>query len=605
MRFLKSWLARGVVVVSVAALGACATSSAVEGTIELDAGTPGADAGMPAIMSDSGGGTPGDSAVITADATMPDAPLPVAVSIAPTNAAVGALGPTLIVTGTDFVARSIVRVDGDPLTTTFVSALELRAALPTPKLAAAGVLKISVQTSAPGGGVSADVPFEVQNPVPVLTTLSPSSAVADSPATPLTVTGTAFAVGAKVMFDAVNLVVTASSATSITASIPAAQLAGPMAGSHNVTVVNPAPGGGTSGAVSFTVTNPSVVSITTVTPSTAITGAANTPIAIVGAGFVGVSAVSFNGTTITSTYVDGTHLNAVIPASLLVAAGNFNVVVTNPAPGGGVSAPSNFQVQNPLPTLASLTPNTAFYNASDKTITLNGTGFVATTVAKIGALSLTTTPMTSTQLTAVIPQALMTTLGTLNVYVVSPAPGGGGSSAVPFYVTCDGSGVDVNLGTLGSLTTRDTNFGLAPTAARILSSTCPTTLSSSVQPYRTWAVQNTTASPVTLSAYAVCSVNSGTGAQDDAFLAFYRSATPPTDRTQCATGTVVSEGNSGNSGSYVSPSSGGSNWCPGLTKANGGGLAMGVCEVVTVYLSPYSNTSTLYTPPPKIQFMPQ
>ena len=598
MSFLKSWIVVGFV----AALGACATSGA-GGSFDHDAGTTGTeDAGTLSPAKD-GGVVSFDSGVVV-DAAPPTAPAPVAVSIAPSNAPVGALGPTVIVTGTAFDPRSLVRVDGAPLTTTFVSATELRAAIPTAKLATAGVLQISVETSAPGGGLSVSLPFEVRNPPPVLTTLSPSSAVADSPATPLTLTGSAFAPGATVMFDAVNLVVSASTATSISATIPAAQLAGAMAGSHNVTVINPAPGGGTSPGVSFTVTNPSVVSIASVTPSTAMTGAANTSISIVGAGFVGVSTVSFNGTTISTTYVDGTHLTAVIPAALLVAAGDFNVVVTNPPPGGGVSAPSNFQVQNPIPTIASLSPNTAFYQAADTTVTVNGTGFVGNTVAKIGAVSLATTAMTSTQLTAVIPQALLGSLGTLNVYVVNAAPGGGGSSALPFYVICNGAGVDVNLGTVGSLTTRDTNFSTAPTAARVNSSTCPTSVNtSSIQPYRTWAVQNTTSAPITLSAWAVCSVNGS--AQDDAFLAFYRTAAPPVDRTQCAPGTVVSEGTSGAAGAYASPSGGGSTWCPGLTKTNGGGLAMGVCEVATVYISPYNNVSTIFTPPPKIQFMPQ
>ena len=598
MRFLKSWI----VVSCVASLGACATSGA-GGAFDPDAGTTGPqDAGTSSPAKD-GGVVSVDAAPAIDDAALPPAPAPAAVSIAPSNAPVGALGPTVIVSGTAFVLRSLVRVDGAPLTTTFVSATELRAALPTTKLATAGVLLISVETGAPGGGLSADLPFEVQNPPPVPTTLSPTSAVADSPATSLTVTGSAFASGAKVYFDAVSLLVSASSATSITATIPAAQLTGPMAGSHNVTVVNPTPGGGTSAPVAFTVTNPSVVSITSVTPSTAMTGDANTSISIVGAGFVGVSAVSFNGTAIATTYVDGTHLTAVIPAALLVAAGNFNVVVTNPAPGGGVSVPSNFQVQNPVPTSASLSPNTAFYQSADKTITINGTGFVANTVAKIGVVSLVTTPMTSTQLTAVIPQALMGSLGTLNVYLVNAGPGGGSSSALPFYVICNGAGVDVNLGTLGSLTTRDTNFATAPTAARINSSTCPTSLSASIQPYRTWAVQNTTSSSITLSAWAVCAVNGS--AQDDAFLAFYRTAAPPVDRTLCAPGTVASEGASGTAAGYSSPSNGGSNWCPGLTKANNGGMAMSVCEVATVYISPFNNVSTLYTPPSKIQFMPQ
>ena len=148
MSFFKSWIAVGFV----AALGACATSGA-GGSFDPDAGTTGSeDAGTLSPAKD-GGTLPLDSGAMMDDAAPPPAPAPVAVSIAPSNAPVGALGPTVIVTGSAFDPRSLVRVDGAPLTTTFVSPTELRAAIPTPKLATAGILQISVETSAPGGGM--------------------------------------------------------------------------------------------------------------------------------------------------------------------------------------------------------------------------------------------------------------------------------------------------------------------------------------------------------------------------------------------------------------------------------------------------------------------
>ena len=83
-----------------------------------------------------------------------EAMTPVVASVTPNKGTVGAVGPSIIVSGTNFVARSIVQLDGAPLATTFVSGTELRATIPTSKLAAVGVLRISVGTSPPGGGVA-------------------------------------------------------------------------------------------------------------------------------------------------------------------------------------------------------------------------------------------------------------------------------------------------------------------------------------------------------------------------------------------------------------------------------------------------------------------
>ncbi|MBL9112638.1 MAG: IPT/TIG domain-containing protein, partial [Myxococcales bacterium] len=103
--------------------------------------------------------------------TPPDpdtAKAPVVTSVTPDKALVGDVGPAIVITGNNFVARSVIQLDGAPLATTFVSATELRGAIPSNKLAAVGTLRISVGTAPPGGGASKELTFEVQNPAPIL-----------------------------------------------------------------------------------------------------------------------------------------------------------------------------------------------------------------------------------------------------------------------------------------------------------------------------------------------------------------------------------------------------------------------------------------------------
>ncbi len=89
------------------------------------------------------------------------------------------------------------------------------------------------------------------NPVPTLTGLSPATATAGGAAFTLTATGTNFVSGATVRWNDVGRATTFVSATQLTASIPASDIA--AAGTAQVTVVNPAPGGGASGGLAFTI----------------------------------------------------------------------------------------------------------------------------------------------------------------------------------------------------------------------------------------------------------------------------------------------------------------------------------------------------------------
>jgi hypothetical protein len=89
--------------------------------------------------------------------------------------------------------------------------------------------------------------------------------------------------------------------------------------------------------------------ISSLAPSTLPVGSASQTIMIFGSGFTTSSRVTFNGVDHAPSYDNSSQLAIVITlsASDLAVAGTYPVVVTNPAPGGGASAPVNFIVTPP------------------------------------------------------------------------------------------------------------------------------------------------------------------------------------------------------------------------------------------------------------------
>jgi hypothetical protein len=72
----------------------------------------------------------------------------------PTSVKPGTAGFTLTVNGTGFVVGSVVNWNGNPRTTTFVSATQLRASVLASDIVKAGTASVTVFTPAPGGGTS-------------------------------------------------------------------------------------------------------------------------------------------------------------------------------------------------------------------------------------------------------------------------------------------------------------------------------------------------------------------------------------------------------------------------------------------------------------------
>ena len=177
------------------------------------------------------------------------------------------------------------------------------------------------------------------SPVPALASMTPTSATAGSPPFTLTVNGSNFVATSKVRWNGAERTTTFVSGTELRAAIPAADIA--AAGTAQVTVASPAPGGGVSGALPFTVatgtgSNP-VPSVTGVAPGTVTAGGPAFTLTVTGSNFVNASRVRWNGVDRTTTVVSATQLTAAIPAGDIVAGGAAQVTVFNPSPGGGTS----------------------------------------------------------------------------------------------------------------------------------------------------------------------------------------------------------------------------------------------------------------------------
>ena len=190
-----------------------------------------------------------------------------------------------------------------------------------------------------------------------------------------------------------------------------------------------------SGGGGGTTNNP-VPILNSISPTTAIAGSGSFTLTATGINFVSASVINFAGFDVPTTFISSTQLTAVIPAGYFASAGGKAVFVRNPAPGGGSSGSLTFQVTAtfPVPTLTSINPNTATPGGGAFTLTVYGTNFLSNSTINWNGTALTTTYLSATQLSTLVPAANIAVAGTANVTVFSPGPGGGTSNALPFSI---------------------------------------------------------------------------------------------------------------------------------------------------------------------------
>lgn len=184
-------------------------------------------------------------------------------------------GTTVTFAGTEFTASGLV--NGNTVTSVTLTSSGAAAS------AAAGSYSI-VPSVAVGSGLAnytityVDGTLTVNNLVPTTSSISPTSKNVGDVGFTMSVNGTNFVSTSVVQFAGSNRTTAYVSATQLTATIPASDLT--ATGTFNITVVNPAPGGGTSNPQVFAVIPPERFNaFETTTTAGAIAGVIKTKIA--------------------------------------------------------------------------------------------------------------------------------------------------------------------------------------------------------------------------------------------------------------------------------------------------------------------------------------
>ncbi|MCU1268923.1 MAG: hypothetical protein JWN74_217 [Acidobacteriaceae bacterium] len=200
-------------------------------------------------------------------------------------------------------------------------------------------------------GVTTPITIPLQgvggNPIPNVTSLSPSTVYVNSPTTTITINGSGFVPSSVAIAYVQNintpLPTTYVSATQIKAQVPDTALS--SLGQVSLYVSNPQPGGGTGSATLQVVGGQP--SISNVNPSSIDAGTASEPILITGQNFMSGAKLQWNGTSIPTTFVSSTQLQVQPTTAQLASPGIVQLSVINPAPGT-VSQFVNFDLTAPI-----------------------------------------------------------------------------------------------------------------------------------------------------------------------------------------------------------------------------------------------------------------
>jgi len=168
--------------------------------------------------------------------------------------AIVAGGPSLTLTihGHGFLPSDVVAYLGGQRSGTFVNSEEMTMLLNASDYVNAGMFGVEVYRFSGGSGVFDELYLVVTNPVPVLTSIAPTSVpVGGNPAPSVALTGSGFGPESQVLVGGAARATTYTSATQLTVYLAVSDVA--AAGTLAIQVKNPPPKGGLSAVVTLKV----------------------------------------------------------------------------------------------------------------------------------------------------------------------------------------------------------------------------------------------------------------------------------------------------------------------------------------------------------------
>ncbi len=393
---------------------------------------------------------------------------PNAIAVQPGSLPIASPDTTVDVFGQNFTAGSVVLAGAVRLQTTFVGSTHLTAVIPAYMLVSPAQFGISVQT---GSLVTQSCSFIAYQDKPTLESITTAGNIMEgNPGTSITLQGTGFLPGLTVNVNGLSdgISVTLVDSTKVIAFVPASYFQ--QGGIFPVAISNPLPSNAQSNIQLLTVYYPSPEiqnawpEIQNASPGELYVelepGSGPVNIEIDGFGFRRGAVALFQMTGSSSltplytsycednAYCLATKLFASIPANLLQESGFGQIMIQNPSPTLASSGTLFLKVDGLIPTITGVIPGSATIYTTDTgvysmPVIVNGTNFGPQTT--FAAWQSGSKPplefgppdgvLSSTQLYFSMPVNYPDSLGTWNVWVMNPSPGGGTSPAAQFTLT--------------------------------------------------------------------------------------------------------------------------------------------------------------------------
>jgi len=303
--------------------------------------------------------------------------------------------------------------------------------------------------------------FQTIRHAPVVTHISPASAVEGGAAITLTVRGGRFYPGSQIYWNGAPVTTQFINENELRAVIPAGSLA--SAGPVDVWVRTPPTGGGDSPARTFLIQTPAappIPSIASVEPPEAEFGEGfGLSVTIYGANFTAESQAFYNGTPVPTNFLNSETLQVSLGADVLAAPGTGGITVVNgeggsaalgpegagwTLGGGAASAAVAFKVTAPgeasLPSAASVAPSSILSGSQGVWVTVLGHNFSddaqAPSVGRWNGQARPTVVIDPNELVMFVTTEDLHTAGTFDLTVLTP--GGGESAPLDFRVLAPG-----------------------------------------------------------------------------------------------------------------------------------------------------------------------
>jgi hypothetical protein len=248
-------------------------------------------------------------------------------------------------------------------------------------------------------------------PIPALTSINPSSAMATGAGFAIMVNGSNFQGTCKVLWNGSPISSNLVSSSQLKGFVSSAMIA--ASGRASVTVENSA--GTRSNAETFTVSaSPKIGAIS---PTSTTAGANAFTLTVTGTNFYSDTQITWHGQPITTKHVSATQLTATVTAPIVATAGSTQVGIVEP---GGISGGSLTFAITARAAVFNVSPASVLAGSPGFALTVNGANFTTGSNVTWNGSPLTTHYISPSQLQAAITAAAVSSAGTVNIGTVAP-----------------------------------------------------------------------------------------------------------------------------------------------------------------------------------------